>query len=69
MAIFRFTQEQYNVDETNGEACVCLELISGILALDIIIEVSKEEDYDIAMECKYKNRHEYFFLIIIIIIL
>ena len=66
MAIFRFTQEQYDVDETNGEACVCLELISGILALDIIIEVAKQEDYDIAMECKYKYSHMHTLMIIIL---
>lgn len=43
MAVFQFSQNTYNVDESNGDACVCLELVSGTLAFDIVIEVSSEE--------------------------
>lgn len=52
MAVLQFSQESYNVDESNGEACVCIELVSGELAIDVIIEVSSEEDTMFASGCK-----------------
>ena len=34
----------YNVDESSGEACVCLGLVSGELDIDVVIEVSNDEN-------------------------
>lgn len=44
MAVFRFSQPMYNVDESSGEACVCLGLVSGELDIDVVIEVSNDEN-------------------------
>lgn len=44
VAVFQFSQPMYNVDESSGEACVCLKLVSGELAIDVVIEVSSNEN-------------------------
>ena len=43
VAEFQFSQSIYHMNE-NGEICVCLELITGILVSDVTIEVSLEAD-------------------------
>ena len=39
VAEFQFSQPSYDVSEDSGVVSVCLELISGILTEDVIIEV------------------------------
>ena len=40
VAEFRFTQSSYNVSEDGGVVSVCLELVNGTLAGDVLIEVT-----------------------------
>ena len=39
MAQFQFSQPFFNVSEDSGVVSVCLELVSGILTEDVLIEV------------------------------
>ena len=39
VAEFQFSQPSFDVSEDSGVVSVCLELISGILTEDVIIEV------------------------------
>ena len=39
VAEFQFSQPSYNVSEDSGVVGVCLELVSGILTEDVVIEV------------------------------
>lgn len=39
VAEFQFSQPSYNASEDTGVVSVCLELVSGILTEDVIIEV------------------------------
>ena len=39
VAEFQFSQPSYDVSEDSGLVSVCLELISGILTEDVIIEL------------------------------
>lgn len=41
VAEFQFSQSVYHMNE-NREVCICLELVSGTLVSDVIIEVSFE---------------------------
>ena len=49
VASFRFSRPIYNIPANGGAACVCLELFSGLLATDVIIEVFLEDEL---MRCK-----------------
>ena len=40
VAEFQFSQPSFDVSEDSGVVSVCLELISGILTEDVIIEVT-----------------------------
>ena len=40
VAEFQFTQSSYNVSENSGVVSICLELINGTLASDVLISMS-----------------------------
>jgi hypothetical protein len=40
VAEFQFSQSSYNVSESSGVVSVCLELVNGTLAKDVLISVS-----------------------------
>ena len=44
VAKFNFSRPIYNIPANGGAACVCLELIYGQLATDVIIEVFLEDE-------------------------
>ena len=54
VAEFQFTQSSYNVSESNGVVSICLELVNGTLAKDVLINLSvgASQDEPIA-GCKY----------------
>ena len=44
MAEFQFSNSSHNISEESGTVTICLELIGGILAEDVFIEVNLTVD-------------------------
>ena len=55
VAKFQFSQSSYNVSESSGVVNICLELVNGTLAKDILINVSVGARQEDTAGCKFKD--------------
>lgn len=63
VAEFQFSQSVYHIFEDTEEACVCLELVKGILVDDVFIEVSAETNEKENVGCELTELFQVYYII------